>query len=247
MTSLRTSSDYDRFARVYNLHWGSYAMRVVPILEYLVLRHLPEQAAVMDLCCGTGQLAARLSEDGYEVTGVDISRSMIEIARANAPGADFHVQDARHALPARGFAAVFSTFDSLNHMMTLEDLTLVFRNVREVLGAQGHFAFDLNMAAAYETRWYGTFAYVEDDHVCAARSSHDVATRTGVMDLTIFELAGNAWTRADSRLVQRWYAEDDVRAALRAAGFSDTRSFSGDEPIAEGCPTLDGRMFFVAR
>ena len=62
MTSLRTSSDYDRFARVYNLHWGSYAMRVVPILEHLVLRHLPEQAAVMDLCCGTGQLAARLSE-----------------------------------------------------------------------------------------------------------------------------------------------------------------------------------------
>lgn len=61
MTSLRTSSDYDRFARVYNLHWGSYAMRVVPTLEYLVLRHLPEQAAVMDLCCGTGQLA-RLSE-----------------------------------------------------------------------------------------------------------------------------------------------------------------------------------------
>ena len=247
MTSLRTSSDYDRFARVYNLHWGSYAMRVVPILEYLVLRHLPERAAVMDLCCGTGQLAARLSEDGYEVTGVDVSRSMIEIARANAPGADFHVQDARHALPARGFAAVFSTFDSLNHMMTLEDLTLVFRNVREVLGAQGQFAFDLNMAAAYETRWHGTFAYVEDDHVCAARSSHDVATRTGVMHLTIFELAGNAWTRADLSLVQRWYDEGDVRAALLAAGFSDTRSFSGDEPIAEGFPTLDGRMFFVAR
>ncbi len=47
MTSLRTSSDYDRFARAYNPHWGSYAMRVVPILEYLVLRHLPEQAAVI--------------------------------------------------------------------------------------------------------------------------------------------------------------------------------------------------------
>ena len=244
---MQASSDYDPFARVYNLHWGSYAERVAPILEHLVLRHLPAQAAVLDLCCGTGQLAARLSEDGYEVTGVDVSSSMVEIAKANAPRADFQVQDARHALPDRGFAAVFSTFDSLNHMMTLEDLTLVFSNVREVLGAQGRFAFDLNMAAAFEARWHGTFAYIEDDHVCALRSSHDVATRTGVMDLTIFELAGNAWTRADLSLVQRWYAEDDVLAALGAAGFSDSRSFSADEPIAEGCPTLEGRMFFVAR
>ena len=247
MTSLHPTSDYDRFARVYNLHWGSYAELVLPILEHLVLRHLPEQAAVMDLCCGTGQLAAQLFEDGYQVTGVDVSGSMIEIAKANAPGADFHVQDARRPLPDRGFAAAFSTFDSLNHMTTLEDLTLVFRNVRRVLGPHGRFAFDLNMAAAYEARWHGTFAYVEDDHVCTLRSSHDVATRTGVMDLTIFELAGNAWTRADLSLVQRWYAEDDVLGALRDAGFSDSRSFSADQPIAEGCPTLDGRMFFVAR
>ena len=34
-------NDYDRFARVYDLHWGSYATRVYPILEHLVLRHLP--------------------------------------------------------------------------------------------------------------------------------------------------------------------------------------------------------------
>ena len=132
-------------------------------------------------------------------------------------------------------------------MMTLEDLTRVFRNVRDVLGADGYFAFDLNMAAAYEARWRGTFAYIEDDHVCAVRSSHDLAAGMGRMDLTIFELDGDAWTRADVSLAQRWYAEGDVLAALRAAGFSDSRSFSADEPITAGCPALPGRMFFVAR
>ncbi|MCY3810691.1 MAG: class I SAM-dependent methyltransferase [Gammaproteobacteria bacterium] len=241
------SADYDPFARVYNLHWGSFAGLVIPILEHLVLRHLPDHASVLDLCCGTGQLAARLTGDGYEVTGVDVSGSMIEIAKATAPGAHFHVHDVRQPLPVKGFAAAFSTFDSLNHMMTLEDLTRAFQNVRNVLGTNAYFAFDLNMAAAYEARWRGTFAYVEDDHVCAVRSSHDLATRTGRMDLTIFELARGAWTRADLSLVQRWYAEDEVLAALRAAGFSDSRSFPADEPIAEGCPALPGRMFFVAR
>lgn len=241
------SADYDPFARVYNQHWGSFAGLVAPVLEHLVLRHLPHRAPVLDVCCGTGQLAARLAEGGYKVTGVDVSGSMIEIARENAPGADFHVQDVRQPLAPGDFAAAFSTFDSLNHMMTLDDLTRVFRNVRDVLRAEGCFAFDLNMAAAYEARWRGTFAYVEDDHVCAIRSSHDLATRTGRMDLTIFESAGGAWTRTDFCLGQRWYAEDEVLAALRSAGFSDNRSFRADEPIAEGCPALPGRMFFVAR
>ena len=250
-TSLIRYNDYDPFARVYNLYWGSYATRVYPILEHLVLRHLPRQGAgkgaVLDLCCGTGQLAAKLTDEGYAVTGVDGSESMIEIARVNAPDAEFLLRDARQALPARGFAAVFSTFDSLNHLMTLQDLTQIFHNVRDVLAEGGYFAFDLNMAEAYETRWKGTFAYVEDDHVCVVRSVRDVARRIGNMELTIFELRGNGWERADLTLSQRWYAEDDVLEGLRVAGFTDVRAFSANEPIAEGCPPSQGRTFFVAR
>ena len=78
-------NDYDPFVRVYNLFWGPYATRMYPILEHLVLRHLSGKAPVLDLCCGTGQLAARLTEDGYAVTGVDGSEPMIEVARATHP------------------------------------------------------------------------------------------------------------------------------------------------------------------
>ena len=240
-------NDYDLFARVYNLYWGPYATQMYPILEHLVLRHLSAKAPVLDLCCGTGQLAARLTDDGYALTGIDVSEAMIEIARGNALHAEFLVQDARQALPARGFAAVFSTFDSLNHLMTLKDLTLVFGNVRDVLTEGGYFAFDLNMAEAFETRWKGTYAYVEDDHVCVVQSSKDVARRIGNMELTIFELGDRGWNRADLTVTERWYAHDDVLHGLQVAGFTDIRSFRADEPIAEGCPTSQGRTFFVAR
>ena len=240
-------NDYDAFARMYNQYWGPYATRMYPILEHLVLRHLTGKGPVLDLCCGTGQLAERLTGEGYAVTGVDGSGSMIEIARDNAPDAEFFVQDAREPLPARGFVAAFSTFDSLNHVLTLEDLTQVFGNVRGALAAGGYFAFDLNMAEAYEARWKGTYAYVQDDHVCVVRSSKDVARRIGNMELTIFELQDDEWERVDLTLSQRWYAEDDVLDGLEAAGFMDVRAFSADEPIAEGCPTSEGRTFFVAR
>ena len=240
-------SDYDSFVRVYDLHWGSWVTGIYPILDHLVLRHLPRHARILDLCCGTGQLAAELTRGGYAVTGVDISASMIEIARTNAPDAAFHVGDARDPLPARGFTAVFSTFDSLNHLVTLEELTRVFANVREVLAHDSYFAFDLNMAEGYETRWRGSFANVEDDHAFVVRSSHDSAERTGRMEVTIFEAADAAWTRSDVSLTQRWYEKDEVNEGLRSAGFREIRSFDAGEPIAEGCPTSAGRMFFVAR
>ena len=239
--------DYDPFARIYNLHWGSFATEVHPILEHLVLRHLPRGSAVLDLCCGTGQLAARLAADGHAVTGVDGSESMIGVARSNAPAAEFLVQDAREPLPSGDFRAVVSTYDSLNHLLTLQDLTRVFGNVRKVLAEGGRFVFDLNMAAGYEIRWRGTFAHVEDDHVYVVRSSTDTARRTGHMRVTIFEQRSVGWERADLDLSQRWYAEHDVVAALRAVGFTDVHSLSADEPIAEGCPVFPGRMFFVGR
>ena len=105
---------YDPFARIYNQHWGDFATNAYPILEHLVLRDLPPGCAVLDLCCGTGQLAAKLSEEGYIVTGLDGSAGMIEVARKNGPDVEFLVQDARNIALNRKFSAVFSTFDSLN-------------------------------------------------------------------------------------------------------------------------------------
>ena len=237
---------YDPFARIYNQHWGFFATKAYPILDHLVLRNLTPGSAVLDLCCGTGQLAAELSRLGYRTTGLDGSEQMIEIARQNAPDVEFVVQDARNiALPHR-FSAVFSTFDSLNHVMSLVELEQVFHSVFTVLEDGGYFAFDLNMEEGYRSRWRGSFGYVEEDHVCVVRSSHDADEKTGRLDVTLFELKGSGWTRTDFPLTQRWYDEGEIRERLRKAGFEELRSVDGNEPIVEGS-LHEGRMFFVAR
>lgn len=65
------------FARVYNLRWSGFARQVAPlILEYFEVS--PFAAAnkrVLDLCCGTGQLALYFLEKGYRVVGI-ASRSI---------------------------------------------------------------------------------------------------------------------------------------------------------------------------
>lgn len=242
---------YDSLARTYDRHWGYFAKRVYPILDHLVLGKLPPGCAVLDLCCGTGQLAAELSRQGYRTTGLDGSEAMIEIARTNAPAAEFVVQDARNiALPGR-FSAVFSTFDSLNHVMSLDDLEQVFRGVFTALEGGGYFAFDLNMEEGYRSRWRGSFAYVQEDCVVAVRLSHDPNEKTGRDDITLFEPNGSAWERTDVSLRQRWYEEGEIGERLHKAGFEEPQSFDGSEFVAEGAlregRVFFGRLFFVAR
>ena len=52
---------YDDFADVYNRYWGRFSVEILPILEQLALKDCPPGAAILDLCCGTGQLASELT------------------------------------------------------------------------------------------------------------------------------------------------------------------------------------------
>src|SRR5579863_1826995 len=63
---------------------------------------------ILDLGCGTGQLASEIASVGATVVGVDRSPEMIAEARMKFPELRFDVADAR-ALPfAQEFDAVFS-------------------------------------------------------------------------------------------------------------------------------------------
>ena len=54
---------------------------------------LPPPARVLDAGCGTGRVAVRLAELGYDVVGVDVDASMLEVARAEAPDLDWRLAD----------------------------------------------------------------------------------------------------------------------------------------------------------
>ena len=56
---------------------------------------------VLDIGFGTGVLACRLYEDGYDITGIDFSDRMIEIAREKMPSARLIRHDFSEGLPAQ--------------------------------------------------------------------------------------------------------------------------------------------------
>src|SRR5690242_2262252 len=105
-----TASDYDAFAAIYSRWIGrEFAERAWPVIERLIGSSVQHGGEVLDLCCGCGHVARRLSEAGYRLTGLDASGEMLRIARQNAPGAEFVPGDARSFELRRKFSAVVST------------------------------------------------------------------------------------------------------------------------------------------
>ncbi|MEO1069543.1 MAG: class I SAM-dependent methyltransferase [Cyanobacteria bacterium J06638_6] len=159
MTTIHRYTDYDTWAWLYNETMGpDYGRAQLGLLKRVLLPELPTYADILDLCCGTGQLMQPLLEAGYRVTGLDGSAAMLDYARQNAPQGQYLLEDARTFERPDQFDGTFSTSASLNHIMTLADLTLVFRNVYRALRSQGVFVFDLNHPDQMQKWWRGQIA-----------------------------------------------------------------------------------------
>ena len=63
---------------------------------------------ILDVGCGTGDLAAQIAASGAQVTGFDFSPDMIDAAKNKFPGIEFHVASASNFQFPDNFDAVFS-------------------------------------------------------------------------------------------------------------------------------------------
>ncbi|KAK4941924.1 hypothetical protein LTR10_018254 [Elasticomyces elasticus] len=68
-----------------------------------LLEHLPAQASVLDIGCGTGRpVCSSLVAAGHRVLGIDVSSVMIAVATRNVPEASFEKIDIKDFKPADG-------------------------------------------------------------------------------------------------------------------------------------------------
>jgi len=238
-------SVYDPFALIYNRDIAeTFCRRAGPAIEGLLLASVPEHSRILDLCCGSGQMARELVARGHRVTGLDSSEEMIRIARGNAPAADFILADAFHFAFAHSFDAVLSSFNSFAHAATLSELETILSNTRAALKAGCPFLFDLSMEEQYLAKWRGSFGEVHNDLAWIVRPSFDRSSRIAHNDITILRRGGkSSWQREDFAFPQRCHLEGEVRAALSRAGFQHVVSFDAERDL--GISSELGRRFFL--
>lgn len=206
------NQDYDIWLAYLRSLWEDYA-------------HKPGN--VLELGCGTGNIAIPLAQMGLRVTGVDRSAAMLKQAKAKAEkigvGVNWVLQSFDQLNLDDQFDLIIAPCDGLNYVTELTALKNTFVRAHEHLTSAGLFMFDLNsewkLAEIYGDQFfadiYPDFAYFWDNQ-------YQAESGTCQMELTFFIKNGQdteTYQRVTELHQQKLWKPEVVRNALSEAGF----------------------------
>ncbi len=101
---------------------------------------------LLDLACGTGRMALRMADLGYQVTGVDITPEMIGWASQKAAKQNLSIEwvvaDARTFHLGKQFPFIYMLENVFQFFLKRKDQEAMLAHVREHLLPQGCFLFE---------------------------------------------------------------------------------------------------------
>ncbi len=207
----------------------------------------------LDLGCGTGRMTAELLRRGYDMTGIDSSPEMLDIARAEAERCGLSekllllCQDMREFELYGTVDVTVSCLDCINHLTKLSDVKKCFSLVHNYLSPDGLFIFDVNGKYKFENI-YSDRAYVmeEDGAVCIWQNDYN--SKTGICGFYITlmqECDDGRYERYDDDGREKMYTLNTLKRALKASGFEFIGAYS-DFDFNEGSDGSE-RIYIAAR
>ena len=241
------------FADVYNRRWSGFAKQVAPLILEFYSETAKGEAyrSVLDLGCGTGQLALHFLKNGYEIVGLDASEYMLHYAwehahdYVDAGQATFIQGDVTDFHLGSKFGLVVSTFDTLNHLAHEDALIKCFHCVSSV--CDGYFIFDLNTRRGLN-RWNNIQVDDSDEMLIITRGIYDGQGDRAWTRITGFvKREGGSFERFDETAFNTVFKLSRVKEELHRAGWSNVyfaRVRDLATPLEE--PEQEGRVFIVA-
>ena len=116
-------------------------------LEFFTARAWQAQGPVLELACGTGRVCLAIARAGMDVTGLDLSASMLAQAQRKAKSLaeapmPFVQGDMRDFTLDRQFKLIFVAYDSFLYLLDLASQQAFFRAVKRALAPGGTLIID---------------------------------------------------------------------------------------------------------
>ncbi|MBR2698652.1 MAG: class I SAM-dependent methyltransferase [Clostridia bacterium] len=223
--------------------WAAYYLRLLETAGVAPKR-------LCDCACGTGAMSVQFALRGIQVTGIDISREMLEQAQARARQSGVRAMFAEQDMCAlelpRRVDALVCACDGVNYLMDDGRLNRFFVRARDSIRPGGALAFDISSAHKLEhLLGDGFFGEERDDVAYLWSNRFDKAARTVTMDLTFFvREKGDLYRRFSEVHVQKAHEAAHIAALLEKNGFSDVRIY-GDKTFDAPEPD-EPRIHFIA-
>ena len=230
---------YTSFAQVYDLFMDN-----VPYEEWceyikdILSQYGINDGLLLDLGCGTGKMCRIMSGCGYDLIGVDNSPEMLEIARGHSEDNTLYLnQDMREFELYGTVRAVYCACDSVNYILSEEELIQVFKLVNNYLDPRGLFIFDFNPEYKYrELLADNTFAENREDSSFIWENYYDEEEEINEYDLTLFIKDENErFERFCETHYQKSYSLEEMRGIVEAAGMEFVAAYDAytTSPVRE--------------
>ncbi len=222
---------YDRLAEFFDMmtDWQSRLAIELPFIEVTLKRD--HVRTILDAACGTGGHSIALAQRGYQVTGADISATMIARAQMNAARAglslSFHTarfQDLR-ATVQKKFDAILCLGNSFVHVLSDEDALLSLKNMRDCLRAGGVLILhNLNYDKRWKEkpRWFTVNSGILQNRETLVWRFADYGAELVTFNIALFTKNENGtWSVQVQSTPQRPYQKSEIGNLLDRAGFRE--------------------------
>jgi len=132
-------------AQRYDLVMGAYASG--DQLNFYRRKVVRYSEPVLELACGSGRFTIPLAKEGVNITGVDISLDMLNLAKSKASKDEVNVRllqgDMRSFDLGEKYKFIFIAAQSLSHLHTREEVEECLSSVRRHLTEEGRLLIEL--------------------------------------------------------------------------------------------------------
>jgi len=187
----------------YNLWAESYDATPNPLVSLdtrHTIHHLSpsEGERILDVGCGTGRNIGPLLEAESDVTGVDFSDGMVNVARQKFPQVDFHVHALDELPDSLGrFNAILCALVGEH----LTDLHATFKSLIHVLDPDGRMTFSVYHPWLAEAGKEANFTLGDREYRLGAET-HTIADYTEAMQAVGFSQINTTIYNVDQALIE---------------------------------------------
>lgn len=217
--------------------WAEYILSIFHHFEIHV-------NSILEIACGTGNLSVFLLKHGYDVTGMDLSPAMLEVAvdkfKDNGMPQKLFAADMTSIPLKNKFDAVLCLYDSLNYLKDPADFKKAIEEASTVTKGGGLFIFDvctlLNSQIFFSNKsMFEDLGDIKYERKCRFCESENIQENT-----FIIEYNGKRFVE---RHLQKIYKLDEVREIISGSSFN-IREIFDDLSFNRGTESSE-RVHFV--
>jgi len=253
-SSEKKAVNYSVFAEYYDRYMShvNYQGWVNFILKQYSKTFRKRPQKILELACGTANIACLLVKKGLNVDAVDLSGEMLNIAAQKPNKPVLYQADILSKTFPKTYDLILLLFDSLNYFLKNRQVLKTLKNAYESLQKRGLFIFDITTLKNCEENFDG-FVNLEDntDEYMIHQSEFNYRNFIQTTHLTFFLKKGYLFSRRDEIHKQKIYKVKEIVEIIKETDFKLIGIYSIDyvkNQIENNYDSLDKRftrIFFV--